>query len=185
MSTTYAGDPDNFPATIPIPSGGDLVRAADAAESLKALADRTASLAKCRLVSLTVGGADDATSGHAATSTATVTGSFANVVKLADLTGLIPGDIVEIAATFWVETDATGPCYIRFGNANPFAFGVNHCIPQQLVDEWNAAAEVSMRGYHVVTTEASLSVYLQTRGDAMTLQVKKPQVVIVKVWRPL
>lgn len=185
MSDTYAGNPDNFPATIPIPSGGDLVRAADAAASLKALADRTASLAKCRLVSLTVAGVDDATSGHAATSTATVTGSFANVVKLADLSGLLPGDVIEIAATFWVKTDATGPCYLRFGSASAPIFAVNHCIPQQLVDEWAENTEVAMRGYYEVSTEASLSVYLQTRGDAMTLQVKKPQVVIVKVWRPL
>lgn len=42
MSTTYAGDPDNFPSSITIPSDGDTKPAASVNAAFEGLADRTA-----------------------------------------------------------------------------------------------------------------------------------------------
>jgi hypothetical protein len=46
MSTTYAGDENNYPASITIPSDGDLKPAATVNVALEGLADRTAAITK-------------------------------------------------------------------------------------------------------------------------------------------
>src|SRR5262245_33734644 len=44
MSTTYAGDPTNYPTSITVPSDGDDPDAASVNAALEGLADRTAAL---------------------------------------------------------------------------------------------------------------------------------------------
>ena len=184
MSTPYAGDPTNFPTTIPVPSDDDDRDANSVSTALEGLADRTATLAKLRLVCIVVGKSDDAASGHAATTTYTPTGSFVDVVKLVDLTGLAEGDIVEINAVFWVHTSANGGVYLRLGHSTTF-LAVDCDIPEQTTDEWTGGVRVQMHAYFVVDAShtGSKPVYLQARGEPLTLQIRKPQVVVAKVYR--
>jgi len=56
MATTYAGDPDNFPDEVQLPSDGDDLDAASVNAALEGLADRTASLAMHREYEFTSGG---------------------------------------------------------------------------------------------------------------------------------
>lgn len=183
MSSTYAGDPDNYPTEITIPSGGDLVAAASVNAALEGLADRTAALSKLRLVDVVVSKSDDAASAHNATTTATPTGSFANVTKLLDLTDLEVGDVVEISCAFYAQTSATGGVYLRLGHSTTF-LAINCDIPEQSVDEWEGTPRrVAIHGYYTVTTAGDQPVYLQVRGEPLTLQIKTPQVAIAKVYR--
>ena len=182
MSSTYAGDPDNYPTEITIPSGGDLVTAASVNVALEGLADRTASLAALRLVDVVVAKSDDAASGHAATSTYTPTGSFENVAKLLDLTALEVGDVVEVACAFWAHTSANGGVYLRLGHSTTL-LAVDCDIPEQTVDEWTSGVRVAIHAYYVVANSGDQPIWLQARGEPLTLQIRKPQVAIAKVYR--
>ena len=182
MSTPYAGDPTNFPTTIPIPSDSDDRDALSVSTALEGLADRTAALAALQLVDVVVAKSDDAASAHAATSTYTPTGSFANVAKLLDLTALKVGDVVEIACAFWVHTSANGGVYIRLGHSTTL-LAVDCDIPEQTVDEWTSGVRVAIHAYYVVANAGDQPIWLQARGEPLTLQIRKPQVAIAKVYR--
>ncbi len=55
MSTTYAGDPTNYPAEITIPSDGDVPDAASVNAALEGLADRTARLGQLSVLNFIPG----------------------------------------------------------------------------------------------------------------------------------
>jgi hypothetical protein len=186
MSTLYAGNPGNFPTTIPIPSDSDDRDALSVAVALQGLADRTAALAKIRLVDIVVDETDDASSSHNTTTTVIPGGAFANIVKLVDLADLQIGDVIELDATFWVHTSGIGGVYLRVGNTDGVAIEINSAIPEQSVDEWTHNREVHIHTYYVLPGSAhagSHSLYLQARGEPVTLEIKTPQVVIAKVYR--
>lgn len=56
MSSTYAGNPANYPTSITIPSDGDVPNAASVNAALEGLADRTAAIQSLRVDSFTASG---------------------------------------------------------------------------------------------------------------------------------
>jgi hypothetical protein len=187
MATTYAGDPNNYPDAITLPSGGDLVRAASVSTALEGLADRTANLARrLRLVDIVVDKTDDASSSHNTTTTVMPGGAFLDILNLVDLADLQIGDLIELDATFWVHTSGSGGVYLRVGNTGGAGIVINSAIPEQSVDEWAHNREVHIHTYYEIPDAAragAQSLYLQVRGEPVTLEIKTPQVVIAKVYR--
>jgi hypothetical protein len=56
MSSTYAGDPNNYPTSITIPSDGDAIDASSVNTAFEGLADRTAALSCLRVDEFTASG---------------------------------------------------------------------------------------------------------------------------------
>lgn len=107
MSKGYAGDPANFPTTVPIPDPVDERDALAVAVPLEGLADRTAHLAALpHVVEVASFKLDDPTSAHAQIGDTFVRGYRTDGGIVATIAnGLRAGDTVEIHAKFRARID--------------------------------------------------------------------------------
>lgn len=185
MPTNYAGNPLNYPTLLQLPSDGDPRSASSVNAALEGLADRTAALAKLHLAEVETYGQDDATSSHAAASAAlTLTSTFQNVVAIGSVGTLQINDVVEVAFSCYVQTSAAAPVYLRIGNSDTPAFGLDSAIVESL-NGFTTMTRITIHAWLLVTSvlATDLVLQLQAHGDVGTVTMHKGWTTIAKVYR--
>lgn len=190
LSATPITPVATYTADVYPPQSGTAVLAADVEAGEQAFANRWAWLmAQPRMVAIEHYGEDDAASSHAAGALGnlTLTGSFANGPALAVAGPFEVGDLVEVVAQVYVQTDTIAPAWVRLGDttASP-AIALSHCIPESLSGWHNAWTQIALHAWHVVQTgqEAGITFYLQARGNVgQVISFAKPWTAIVRTYR--
>ncbi len=190
LSATPITPVATYTADVYPPQSGTAVLAADVEAGEQALANRWAwFLAQPRLVAVEHYGEDDAASAHAAGALGSLvlTGSFANGPALAVAGPFEVGDIVEIAASVYVQTDTNAPAYVRLGDTTAApAIALSNCIAEDLGGWHNLWTQLVLHTWHEVQTgqEAGITFYLQARGNiGATILFAKPWTAMVRTYR--
>ncbi len=190
MGDTYAGDPTQFPATIIIPSDGDVEDDASVVAGMKQLADRTAHLGKLRALQVKTFGVDDASSAHAQIGVNITSDTFVAVTGGAQIafSNVKAGDLVVLACSAWANmTGVAQSGALRLYDANN-AVGINHSIPEvrdRVEGSVGAMSAHTLVAFYTVLSDAgSLQIILQgRRGDAAALQVRAPLSLVGTLYR--
>lgn len=190
LSATPITPVATYTANVYPPQSGTAVLAADVEAGEQALANRWAWLmAQPRVIAVEHYGEDDAASAHAAGALGALvlTGSFANGPAIAVAGPFEVGDIVEIVATCYVQTDTNAPAWVRLGDTAAVPpVALSSCIPESLSGWHNVWTQLVFTVWHEVDTgqEAGITFYLQARGNiGQTIQFAKPWNAIVRTWR--
>ena len=186
MSSTYAGNPANFPASITIPSGGDNVTAASVNVALEGLADRTAHLAGyAQIVQIVSYTADDATLAHAQIGSDIDSTSWTASSVLATTTAdVLTGDIVIVHCQVWAAiTAVASDAMIRITT------GTGHEISSSVLTVGQTISPHTLVGYYVAGSDRGpITVAVQgkiTENVGEKLRIYKPSVLVATIYRSL